>query len=393
MRLLLVEPFGQLTGHPSFYTYSLLKGILKSDPENQVSVLSFAGFIEENLFTNIETKSLISKNSLFYKWGISIFGISKFNTYIGTLFICLWLLWNKNKFDKIHFIDAKWLIFYFCFLFTRLNNFTLTVLGSQPTSIGESFISKIRIFIDNLTLKGIHKKKVQLITHTIDVRNWTEKILGQNSQHTHLIPWGINSHENLLEHDKARKILSLGRDSIIFLFFGQIDKRKGILEFVESIQDMQDDIIILVVGKDEGQHSLEIKEMAKKIGWTDKVHINNKHISSSELQTYFRASDAVILNYGKFSNASGVLFNAIEFHVPIVGSNYGQIGKVISENSIGYLFEPHNKSEIKAACLRLIQDKKKCPFKIQENLLKFIKENSWEKIGKEHLKAYANEIA
>lgn len=75
--------------------------------------------------------------------------------------------------------------------------------------------------------------------------------------------------------------------------------------------------------------------------------LNLKWLSREEYIDSIVASDYIILPYTReFNGASGPLAEGVVANKVIIGSNYGSLGKIITENELGYTFEVENSEDL-----------------------------------------------
>jgi len=127
----------------------------------------------------------------------------------------------------------------------------------------------------------------------------------------------------------------------IALFFGVVSKRKGILKVFESLEKLfqsnQKNLCLLIVGHAEKNQSGWIKKKICELQRTNDVQIvwHNSFIPDEIIQDYFRCSDLVLVTYQQHVGSSHVLIRAASEGVPVIGSNYGLVGKYIVSHRLG----------------------------------------------------------
>ena len=82
---------------------------------------------------------------------------------------------------------------------------------------------------------------------------------------------------------------------------------------------------------------------SKTSGYRDKVKMKLCYLTDKEVQMAAAASDIVVLPYRKvFDGASGPLGEGVILGKCIIGPDHGSLGRIISENHLGYTFESEN---------------------------------------------------
>ena len=127
----------------------------------------------------------------------------------------------------------------------------------------------------------------------------------------------------------------------IALFFGVVSERKGIFKVFESLEKLfqsnQKKLCLLIVGHAEKNQSGWIKKKIYELHRTNDVQVvwHNSFIPDEIIQDYFRCSDLVLVTYQHHVGSSHVLIRAASEGVPVIGSNYGLVGKYIVSHRLG----------------------------------------------------------
>jgi glycosyltransferase involved in cell wall biosynthesis len=394
MKILIVQPYGQVPGHPAIYTKLLVQGIISNDI-NEISVLNFSGFCEEWPRDNRIKQIQIAKNdSKWVKLGFRIFGENLWHRYFSSFITGLYAMSMAKDYDVVHFIDSVWFVLYFVWrLKGSPKNIVLTLVGTQEIKPDFSKKRKLKTWLEINSLKLWLKNKLKFITHSENVKEWVNNNFRlSNKFDGDVIPWGIEVHKNLADKNQSLEILAVKNpQKTMFLFFGLIDPRKNIEEFIESIKNLPKSFNIIIAGPPSPKgYEHNIQNLANKVGWEELVDIRPQFIPSQQIMHYFRAADALILNYGSFPNASGVLAHAIEYNVPVIASDFGQIGQFVREHSLGLVFEPHNKESISNTVIKFLETSESKKKEWSINICDFGKKFSWRAIGERHLSFYSN---
>ncbi|RJQ56733.1 MAG: glycosyltransferase, partial [Actinobacteria bacterium] len=137
-----------------------------------------------------------------------------------------------------------------------------------------------------------------------------------------------------------RNKLSISGDPVL-LFFGLLRRYKALdfmLEVLRGLLPRLPNVTLVVAGKAPDKALVrEYKALADRLGVGGAVRFDIRHISDRELETYFGASDAVVLPYDKIDQ-SGVLLLACSFGRPVFASDVGGLGDVVLPGKTGALF-------------------------------------------------------
>jgi len=124
-----------------------------------------------------------------------------------------------------------------------------------------------------------------------------------------------------------------------FLFIGQIESHKGILFLINAFKKIPNDNIKLNI---VGQGSL--LNQAKKIAQTDKrisfLGFDNQ-IETEQLKT----NDCLIVPSLCYENSPTVIYNALNYNLPIIASNLGGIPELFTDHQ-GLLFIPEDETDL-----------------------------------------------
>lgn len=141
------------------------------------------------------------------------------------------------------------------------------------------------------------------------------------------------------EHRLA-ELVPAGR--VVFLLFGHLTERKGVITLLEALRLLPDKVAaqtaVVLAGKVEPgirDRMIELYRHAivEKPGlW---MHIEDRRVSSGELQALITRSDVVLAPYQRFVGSSGVLLWAAGAGKPILTQDYGLIGRLVRDHELG----------------------------------------------------------
>lgn len=128
-----------------------------------------------------------------------------------------------------------------------------------------------------------------------------------------------------------RKIGSMQESDFVALFFGHLEPRKGLMEFLSAAQAARGEpgLKFLVAGSNDlqkhGQHHVDQLEAARS---SPNLLIHDTRIAFEDVENYFAACDVVALPYLEGST-SGVLKLAVAFGKPVVATKVGDLPEQI----------------------------------------------------------------
>ncbi|MGK0489420.1 MAG: glycosyltransferase involved in cell wall biosynthesis [Candidatus Endobugula sp.] len=158
------------------------------------------------------------------------------------------------------------------------------------------------------------------------------------------LPFGVHElHRRFLNTPKADT-------PFVFLMFGAMGPRKGVLEVLKAIK-IRGEIfpkkaIIRIVGKFSSKCPEWQSDVLAEANWINshlesiKVDIIDEFVSFPELYEFLQASHCVLAPYIKHSGSSGVIGHACLMECPLVVASGGLMAEVVSKFGIGVIVEP-----------------------------------------------------
>ncbi|WP_077231313.1 glycosyltransferase [Methyloversatilis thermotolerans] len=146
-----------------------------------------------------------------------------------------------------------------------------------------------------------------------------------------VVPHGVYDLFNtrgLTQAEARRELPELSADRFTALFFGFLDHRKGIAEFIDAAVRLREseDFQFVVAGKAEQRPVvLDALERARTAG---NVLVHDFMIPHEDVQRYFAACDVVVLPYLE-GTTSGVLKLAMAFGKPIICTDIGDFPETL----------------------------------------------------------------
>jgi len=141
----------------------------------------------------------------------------------------------------------------------------------------------------------------------------------------------------------------LPKNKTIFLNFGHLDDRKGILEFLEGVsmlsEEQRKDIHLILAGKIEADFQIEIENSLKKLPDLSTSLLFARH-SLETMQALFELTDWTLALYPKFLGSASMVIRSAFAGTPVLGSNLGAIAHQINSNDLGVSIDPENPAEI-----------------------------------------------
>lgn len=141
-----------------------------------------------------------------------------------------------------------------------------------------------------------------------------------------------------VSREQARCTLELDTTRPVVLLYGAVDWRKGVRELLEAQASLpleQQPTVVVA-----GRQAPEIRDWLAGEAWQQAIQqgrlkLLDRFITEEEESLLFCACDAVWLGYRGHLGSSGVLWQALAFERPVIGSDEGLIGWFTRTNALG----------------------------------------------------------
>lgn len=145
-------------------------------------------------------------------------------------------------------------------------------------------------------------------------------------------------------------------DRMVFLLFGYLTERKGVLALLQALRGLSADVAprvaVVLAGKVEPAIRAEVQDLCRRIRveqpnlW---LHLEDRRVSTGELDALVRRSDVVLAPYQRFVGSSGVLLWAARLGKPILTQEFGLLGRLVNDYRLGLAADCGNPSTLAAA--------------------------------------------
>ena len=426
MRVLLVEPFGHMGGHPTEHTKYLVRALAYAGVD--VTLLTFDGLLSNSVEGDGRVKhiSFVARTGALaplFRYLPHLIPLKVAQVQLDRLLstICTFfeaLRQNRrNKYEVIHILDScipdydfPWfasIAGHCCLVFTlfapsrevdienwwdRLKE-TFSkrqiMMGLQLCSrrlLGTRLATPLRGF---LYRRGDKRNRQAFVCYTSTVyhsyadRAFYDKIV--------LMFRGLATPEQrTLKPLEARQFLGLPQDGVLLLHFGVNHLGKNFEAIFQAAKGLPRPYKLLFVGKvkSAGQTNNPLR-LVKKYGLQQNTIIVDRYLTDEEAKYYFYAVDAVILSHRKdFKGASGVLSNAAQYNLPVIAADVGDIGEAVKRYKLGLTFEPENPKSLQEAILSFLNLNEEEKREIKRNLSYFAQTRSWQEVAQRHIEVY-----
>jgi glycosyltransferase involved in cell wall biosynthesis len=155
---------------------------------------------------------------------------------------------------------------------------------------------------------------------------------------------------------------------------------------LEIVKARNEQVLLVIAGGLLGRFSFDLySDTIKKAGLTDYVRTYIDFIPEEDVDYFFAASNLVVLPYLKFEAQSGVLLRAYAHKKPVVVSNVGAMGELVSSDNIGLAVEPGAVEPLAKAVINALDDLDKFQSRYSPDLES---KYSWEYIAEQTMHSY-----
>jgi glycosyltransferase involved in cell wall biosynthesis len=187
-----------------------------------------------------------------------------------------------------------------------------------------------------------------------------------------------------------RAAIGIGSDLHLILYSGSITFNRGLEKVIESLVYLPDCYLVLM-GYGTERYKISLQALAREIGVESRFSFFGP-VPSEEVTTYASCADLGIapiknacLSY--YYCSPNKLFEYILAGVPVIASNFPEMGKVIHKYEIGYTFDPEDSRGI-ARVIRRVFDNPQHYQKMKQNTITASHAYNWEKESKKLLEIY-----
>jgi glycosyltransferase involved in cell wall biosynthesis len=152
--------------------------------------------------------------------------------------------------------------------------------------------------------------------------------------------------------EELRKSLGIQADRQAFLFFGVLNKRKGIHQLLEAITllppPLCEKLCLLLIGPLDFNEQEIVQARLAEISQFLPVQIicRHKFVTDREIQPYFQIADVVLAPYQHHIGMSAILVRAAAAQKPVLSSDYGLMGEITRRYGLGLAVDSTLPSEI-----------------------------------------------
>lgn len=198
--------------------------------------------------------------------------------------------------------------------------------GVSHSSFNTSLKQRIKCFVEKKTSEICNKKIDWIVTCSPNSKNVYSKLYPSQKDKVYMLPLGPH-----MPDGKAICPIEIKNQSDYFMFFGRIDKYKGIDVLLNSFSKWNGSRKLVIAGS--GKLQPDEIEMANKDA---RVILINRFIKDEEMPYLFENARAIVLPY-KDATQSGILPIAYMCGKPVICSNVIGIAQFVENNKTGFI--------------------------------------------------------
>lgn len=158
-----------------------------------------------------------------------------------------------------------------------------------------------------------------------------------------------------LGREEARRAIGEG-DGPLLLFFGYVRRYKGLSYLIEAMPLIRERVParLLVVGEFYEDRA-PYEALAARLGVAAAVRFEDRYVGNEEVESFFVASDLVILPYVS-ATQSGIVQIALAFDRPLVVTAVGGLPEAVAPGTTGFVVPPRDPAALAASVIRFFDE-------------------------------------
>jgi glycosyltransferase involved in cell wall biosynthesis len=208
--------------------------------------------------------------------------------------------------------------------------------------------------------------------------------LQQLSRKTNIIPLCEPIQRFEITDEEKREFATqygISENKINFLVLGYLDERKGIEVFLNACKHLSADYLqkinLILAGPIDEEYRKELQDQFSQLEGLKTTGIWG-YISYRQGQIAFDTTDWTLVLYQNHLGSSSVLARSAHSKAPVLGTQVGQIGELISEHHLGISVDTNNPLSIAKVLEDIIDQKMNIN---HDSIQKFANDNSVQAFG------------
>jgi glycosyltransferase involved in cell wall biosynthesis len=269
------------------------------------------------------------------------------------------------------YICAKW----------RIKRKKLIYDSHEVQTSRTGYNSKVHGYLERYLIRKIDRMMVENDTRA----KYNEDLYGFYPSVLHNYPFYQESTEDKID---LHSLLNINKDEKILLYQGGIQVGRGLEKLIKAFPHFSEGTLVFI---GDGKIKTKLEQVANEMNLTDKIKFIDK-VPLEDLPKYTRNAylGFQVLNnicFNHYSASSNKLFEYMMSEVPVIASDFPEIGKVVKENEIGLTVDSHDALDI-ARGVNILLGNEELRNQFSENCISARKRYNWEQEQKYLLKVY-----
>lgn len=175
------------------------------------------------------------------------------------------------------------------------------------------------------------------IVHSEQNRQTLQRMLGGDASRISVLPHGVlDTPRTGMSRAAARMRLGVPGDAKMLLYFGHIRPYKGVDVLLRAFADVvraEPAAMLVIAGKPWGDWT-RYGRLIDELGIAGSVRLHLDFVPTPEIESYFVATDAVVLPYTHFDAQTGVGTRALPFGRPLIVSDTGGLPELVIDRAM-----------------------------------------------------------
>ncbi|WP_161570023.1 glycosyltransferase family 4 protein [Salinigranum halophilum] len=203
-------------------------------------------------------------------------------------------------------------------------------------------------------------------------------------QNTRTIP--APTPENAVEQgvEALRERLGLPADDRILLFFGSLRYEKGPDILADLLQRIDYPVTVVYAGSTDDYTVDDVEQWKARVQPPVEIIDRLEFIPEEQVDTYFSASDALVLPYRRTRGISGPLRRAAMAGTPVLGRTRSDVGTLIDHHGLGATFVLDDVASFERGLATVLDEQANWTAPLRS----FASSRHWTKTGEELLDIY-----
>lgn len=163
----------------------------------------------------------------------------------------------------------------------------------------------------------------------------------------------LGTYKELQATERPDNLITYDEDKINFMFFGRIEKYKGLgflLEAYRIVREKYDNCTLTIIGSGD---FLEYKSLSEEL---PDVKVVNRYIADEEVGWCFTGENLVTVLPYTDATQSGVVPIAIEYGIPMIATNTGGLMEQLDDGKIGVFCNPCDLKDLSQKMMRFMEE-------------------------------------